>query len=241
MNEARVRISLRALVRTPGVITRATLDGQGATFIAPGRLLLAFTAGFFVLTALQLRATPPVSPEVASACADANNPSDLGALLDAARSPQVTASASPAAAVILRIAGDALCNPQRYTRALSVAIPVAFLLLMPLLALFMQVAFRSQMPSFQGNWLYGLEAHAALFALLLALAVISLVGSTVLNMLASLGGLVYASWNLVAGVQRAYGVSARTAAWKTTGVGVAYALVLTVVSALLVWLLLARR
>lgn len=240
MNAARVRTTLRALVRTPGEITRATLDGQGTAYITPGRLLLAFVVGFFALTALQLRATPSVSPEVASACVDANNPSDLGALLGAAGSPEVTAGASPTAVAILRMAGDALCNPQRYTRAFSIAIPVAFLLLMPLSALLMQVAFRRQMPDFHGNWVYGLEAHAGLFALLMALAAIALVGSTILGVLASLGGLVYASWNLVAGVQRAYGVSARTAALKTTVVGVVYALVLTVVSALLVWLLLAR-
>ena len=233
--------TLLALLGHPGAITRAILDGRPARYVGPGRLLLGFAAAFFLLTGLQLRGTPAQSPEVAAACSDSGGTSDLGALLGAAGAPGVTANASPGAATALRIASDALCNPRKYTRAFGLAIPVAFLLLMPLSAVLMQVAFRTQMPGFAGNWLYGLEAHAALFALLTALALVSFTGSTLLGVLASLAGLVYASWNLVAGVQGAYRVSARVAAWKTTAVGVVYALVLTVVSVLLVWAQLARR
>jgi len=233
--------TLRALLQRPGTITRAILDGRPAEYVGPGRLLLGFAAAFFLLTALQLRSTPAQSPDVAAACSGSGVTSDLGVLLGAAQAPGVTANASPAAATVLRVASDALCNPRKFTRAFGLAIPVAFLLLMPLSAALMQVAFRTQLPGFAGNWLYALEAHAALFALLTALALVSLTGSTLLGVLASLAGLVYASWNLVAGVQRAYRVSARAAAWKTTAVGVVYALVLTIVSALLGWAQLARN
>lgn len=233
--------TLRALVRRPGAITRAILDGQAERYVAPGRLLLGFAAAFFLLTALQFRGASAQSPEVTAACANGGGTSDLGALLDAAAAPDVAANAPPGATAALRISADALCNPDKYTRAFGLAIPVAFLLLMPLSAALMQMAFRKQMPGFAGNWLFGLEAHAALFALLTVLALVSFTGSTLLGVAASLAGLVYASWNLVAGVQRAYRVSARAAAWKTTAVGVGYALALTVVAVLLVWLQLARR
>lgn len=233
--------TLRVLLRHPGAITRAILDGQPARYVGPGRLLLGFATAFFLLTAWQLRSAPAPSPEVAAACADSGGTSDLGALLGAAQTPAIAGNASPAAALVLRTASDALCNPRQYTRAFGLAIPVAFLLLMPLSAGLMQIAFRAQLPGFAGNWLYGLEVHAALFALLTALALVSLTGSTLLGVLASLAGLVYASWNLVAGVQCAYRVSAGVAAWKTTAVGVVYALVLTIVAVLLVWAQLARR
>lgn len=238
---ASLRDTLRALIGQPGAITRAILDGQSTRYVGPGRLLFGFATAFFLLTALQLRGTQAPSPDVAAACAGSGGTSALEALLGAAQAPGAIASASPGAATALRIASDALCNPRQYTRAFGLAIPVALLLLMPLSAGLMQIAFRTQVPGFAGNWLYGLEVHAALFALLTSLALVSVTGSTLLGVLASLAGLVYASWNLVAGVQCAYRVSARVAAWKTTAVGVVYALALTVVSVLLVWAQLARR
>jgi hypothetical protein len=145
---------------------------------------------------------------------------------------------SPLAARVLNLAGRAMCDPARYTRAFAFAIPIAFLILIPLFAVLMQVAFRKQIPGFSGNWTYAVESHAALFLLLTALALESFLGSFALDFLCSVGGLVYASWNLVVGVRVAYGVSTRAARWKTTLVGVGYALGLVAVAGTVMWALL---
>jgi hypothetical protein len=231
--------TLHDLALRPGAITRAVLDGQGGEYLPLGRLLVILVAVFFALTLLQPRAAGGPSAEVAAACGGAGGSTDLGLLLGAAGAPEATANA-PIAAGVLHFAGEVLCDPQRFTRAFSLAIPLGFLLLMPLSAGLMQLAFRKDMPGFAANWAYGLEAHAALFLLLIVLVVVSLVGPGWLSFLASVAGLFYASWNVLAGVERAYRVSGRTAAWRTTGVGVVYAVALTVVSTLLFLALFGR-
>ncbi|HEU4989147.1 MAG: hypothetical protein KGL93_12420 [Gemmatimonadota bacterium] len=237
--QGRATRTLRAVVREPGTVTRAVLDGRGTEYLSLGRLLTVCVAVFFALTWVQQRRPAVPSPDVAAACdGSGSDTSALGALLGAAGGN--VQGASPAASAALGIAHQLLCDPARFTRAFTLAAPVAFLLLIPLSAWLMQLAFRRQMPTFAANWTYGLEAHAALFLLLAVLAAIGLLGSSLLGFLASIAGLVYASWNVVAGVQRAYGVSRGVAARRTTAVGVVYALALTAVTSLVMWGLLSR-
>jgi hypothetical protein len=228
--------TLRDLAFRPGTITRAHLDGRGGAYLPLGRLLVLFAAAFFGLTMAQ-QSGGGSSPETTASCAQRAS-ADLGALMG----PDAGAGAAGGASVagLRHLAGEVLCNPQRFTRAVSLAGPIAFLLLLPLSAGLMQLAFRKEMPRFADNWTYGLEAHAALFLLLLALFVLSLPGVPLVGLLASVAGLFYATWNVLAGVERAYRVSARVAAWRTTAVGVVYAAALTVVATLVFTALFGR-
>ena len=231
--------TLRDLVLRPGKITRAVLDGQGAGYLPLGRLLVVLAAVFFLLTLVQQGLHREPAPEAVAACANGRANADLGPLLGATGASDASASGT-AAAGIEHLAGELLCDPQRFTRAVSLAVPIAFLLLLPLSAVLMLLAFRKQIPSLRGNWTYGLEAHGALFLLLIALLVVSLPGLGLLSFLASVAGLFYATWNVLAGVERAYRVGPSVAAWRTTAVGVVYAVVLTVVATLLFLSLFSR-
>lgn len=216
------------------------LDGQGGEYVPLGRLLAGLVAVFFLITLIQQarRRQPP--PDAIAACTTGGLGSDLNLLLDAAGASDGSASGTPAAA-LGQFARDVLCDPRRFTNAMSLAVPIAVLLLVPLSAVLMQFAFREQMPRFRDNWLYGLEAHAALFLLLIALLVASLPGIGLLGFLASVAGLVYATWNVWAGVERAYGVGRGVAARRTIAVGVGYAVALAVVATALVLGLFGRR
>lgn len=237
--KGRVADSLRALALRPGALTRAALDGRGADLVSPGTLLTLFAALFFVLTWVQQRHPAAPSADVAALCSDrAAAGSPLGALVGGEVGANGGTSAGATRA--LGFAEDVLCHPQRYTRAFAVAVPVGFLLLMPLSAALMLVAFGRQLPGFGANWGFAVEEHAALFLLLTALSLIALLGSLVVAFLASVAGLFYASWHLVAGVERVYRVSVRTATWRTTLVGIPYAVVLALVVAGLMWALLVR-
>ena len=233
----RLRNTLGDLVLRPGSITRALFDGTDAgRYVSLGRLLAAFVFAFFALTWAQERQAANPRATAPTACADSATASQLDALLGEADAQNSSAQSVQA----LETLSAALCDPGRYTRAFSLAVPIGFLLLIPLSALLMQAAFRRQQPSYRANWQYGLEAHAALFVLLTVLAALGFVASLTVGVLASVAGLVYASWNLVAGVRTAYGVSGRTAAWKTTLIGVPYAFVLAATTLVLMWAMLAR-
>ncbi len=230
--------SLRLLVAHPGALTRARLGGQGARFTPLGGLLLLFAAAYLALVYVQTRGPSVLDPEVASVCASSGGQSiDISSLLGGAGAA-VDVSAGESRA--LALAGRALCDPAPFERAFAFAIPLAFLALIPLFAALMQLAFRGVMPGFAGSWTYALESHAALFALLTALALESFIGSWLLGFLCSVGGLIYLSWNLVAGVRLAYGVSTRAARWRTTLVGVGYAVCLVVAVGLIMWAMLPR-
>ncbi len=241
MTGERVAATLRTLVFHPGSLTREELAGHRAGHLPLGWLLAVLAGAFFALTSIQQRRSATPSADAAAACSGSpGDASGLSALLDVGAAPGTTAQLSHTAVRALAQAERVLCDPAPFTRALAFAFPVALLLLMPLSAGLMQIAFRPQMPSLRANWVYGLEVHAALFLLLSALALISFLGSFLLGVVASVGGLVYTSWNLVHGVQTAYGVSARAAVWKTTAVGVVYALVLMFTVAAVLWALLSR-
>ncbi|OYV74373.1 MAG: hypothetical protein B7Z72_00300 [Gemmatimonadetes bacterium 21-71-4] len=230
--------TLRTLIFQPGVLTRARLEGRPTRYVALERLLLAFAGAYLVLVFVQTRGPSAPSPEVASLCASSDGQgADLTSLIGGTGGD---GRISPAGGRLLALAGRALCDPAPFTRAFAFAIPIAFLLLIPLFAWLMQVAFRTQMPGFHGNWIYAVESHAALFALLTGLALESFIGSFLLGFLCSVAGIVYLSWNLVAGVRVAYGVSTRAAKWKTTVVGVGYAVCLVAAVGLLMWAMLAR-
>jgi hypothetical protein len=235
----RVAATVRALVFAPGSLTRAEWARARGGYLPLSGLLAGLVAAFFGLTAIQQRHAAQPSPDVAAACAGTG--SDIGGLsglLGGEATPGASTELSPAAGTVLRFARRALCDPAPITRAFAFGVPIAFLLLMPLSAALMQLAFRRQVPDFRRNWVYGLEAHAALFLLLVGLALVSFSGSFLLGFLASIGGLGYTTWNVVRGVEVAYGVSARAAAWKTTAVGMIYAVVLALAVALVVWVLL---
>ncbi|MGA9837321.1 MAG: hypothetical protein WBQ26_08430 [Gemmatimonadaceae bacterium] len=236
----RVAATLRALVFHPGSLTREELAGRPADHLPLVWVLPVLATAFFALTSLQQRRAAAPSSDVAATCAGSKgDASGLSALLGVAGTPGTTAGLSPEAVGALHVASEVLCDPGPLTRALAFAFPIALLLLMPLSAGLMQAAFRRQMPGFRANWVYGLEVHSALFLLLSALALLSFAGSFLLGFVASVGGLVYTSWNLVRGVQTAYGVSERAAVWRTTAVGVVYALFLIVAVFAVMWVLLA--
>jgi hypothetical protein len=233
-----VASTLHALIFGPGTLTRARLDGQTTPYVPMEWLLLFFAAAYLVLVFVQTRGAAGPSPEVASLCAQSGGQgTDLSSLLGGAGGD---VQVSPGAARTLSLVGRALCDPAPFTRAFAFSIPIAFLLLIPLFAWLMQLAFRRQMPGFHGNWIYAVESHAALFALLTALALESFVGSFLLGFLCSVAGIVYLSWNLVAGVRVAYGVSTGAAKWRTTVVGVGYAVCLVITVGALMWGMLAR-
>ncbi|MDE3215512.1 MAG: DUF3667 domain-containing protein [Gemmatimonadota bacterium] len=230
--------TLRALIVRPGALTRARLDGRRAPYVAVEWLLLAFAAIYLGLVFVQTRGPSGPPPDVASLCASSDGQGAGLAGLAGPAGGDLQASAGTAR--LLDLAGRALCDPAPFTRAFAFAIPVAFLLLIPLFAWLMQRAFRAQMPDFHGNWIFALESHAALFALLTALALESFAGSVLLGVLCSVAGVFYLSWNLVAGVRTAYGVTTRAAKWKTTLVGVGYAVCLVVAVGAIAWAMLAR-
>ncbi len=228
--------TLRDLAVRPGAITRAVLDGRGQRYLPLGRLLIVLATLFFLLTLVQQRGGE-APPRAVSACTE-GAAADLGALLGPA--PAAGARGAESIAGLRHFVGELWCEPRRFTRAASLAVPVAFLLLMPLSAGLMRMAFRREMPKFRDNWTYGLEAHAALFLLLLVLLLLSLPEVPLLGFAASVAGLFYATWNVLAGVELAYGVSPRVAVWRTTAVGMVYAVVLTVVATLLFLALFGR-
>ncbi len=233
------RDTLRELTLRPGIITRDVLDGQGGGYLPLGRLLVVLAAVFFAITLWQPGHHDEPTPEAVAACVNGRGQSDIDRLLGAAGASGEPAVGSTAAG-LEHLAGELVCDPQRFTRALSLAVPVAFLLLLPLSAVLMQLAFRHQMPRFRDNWAYGLEAHAALFLLLLVLLLLSLPGVGLLSFLASVTGLFYATWNVLTGVERAYRVGPGVAAWRTTAVGIVYAVALTIVATLLFLALFGR-
>ena len=224
--------TLRDLVLRPGTITRAVLDGEGQGYLPLGRLLVVLAVLFFLVTLIQQGWRREPSPAAIAACANGRVPPDLGALLPPTGAADAPAAGSTAAG-LEHFAGELLCDQQRLTRALSLAVPIAFLLLLPLSAGLMQLAFRKQMPRFRDNWLYGLEAHAALFLLLLALLLLSVPGVGWVSVAASVAGVFYATWNVLAGVEQAYRVAPGVAMWRTTAVGVVYAAALALVATLL--------
>lgn len=230
--------TLHALILRPGTLTRARLEGRTTPYVPMEWLLLVFAAAYLALVFVQTRGASAPSPEVASLCASSGGQgADLTSLLGGTGGD---VQLSPGAARALSLAGRALCDPAPFTRAFAFSIPIAFLVLIPLFAWLMQLAFRKQMPRFHDNWIYAVESHAALFALLTALALESFLRSYLLGFLCSVAGIVYLSWNLVAGVRVAYGVGASAARWKTTVVGVAYAVCLVVAVGAIMWALLAR-
>ncbi|MGH7688772.1 MAG: hypothetical protein ACREN3_04130 [Gemmatimonadaceae bacterium] len=231
--------TLRTLILRPGAITRAALDGQGGGYLPLGRLLVVLAAVYFLITLAQQDLQRPPDPAAAAACANGRVKSELDLLLGAVGAPEAV-GADSAAAGLEHVIGAVLCDPQRLTSAFSLAVPIAFLLLLPLSAALMQLAFRKQLPRFRDNWRYGLEAHAALFLLLIVLLVLSLPGIWLLGFLASVAGLVYASWNVMSGVERSDRVSPGMAARRTTAVGVVYAAALAIVATLLVLGLVGR-
>lgn len=225
--------TLRDLAVRPGVVTEARLEGTDNPYLPTGWVLVAAVVLFLALTLARQPQRSSPSPALEQACADWVMDSPVGSALRAAASPEGGAPplVAGASALTLRF----ICDPAPVTRAFNLAVPVAFVLLMPLSALLMWVAFRRSAPRFAQHWAYGLEAHATLFGLMIVLAVIGLLGSTLLNIAASLAGLWYLTWNLMAGVQRTCHVARRTALGRTTLVGVVYALALAVVSVGLVW------
>jgi len=238
--DGRLKETLRALVVRPGSLTRAVREGTGSRYFPLGGLLLAFAAVYLALVFVQTRGASGPPDDIAGLCTDGGGQgADLQTLIGAAGASGDNVQVSPSATRVLNFASHSLCDPAPMMRAFAFAIPIAFLLLIPVFAWLMQLAFRAQMPGFNGNWIYAVESHAALFLLLTALAVESFLGSFVLGFLCSVGGLVYTSWNLTAGVQLAYGVSARAARWKTTLVGVIYAVCLVIAVGLLMWVQLA--
>ncbi len=231
--------TLRTLMFRPGVLTRARLEGRPTPYVTMEWLLVFFAAAYLVLVFVQTRQAAMPSSDVAALCTSSPDGQSLNlpSLLGASGS---NLQVSPQAAGVLDLAGRALCDPAPFTRAFAFAIPIAFLLLIPLFAWLMQLAFRAQMPGFQANLTYSVESHAALFVLLTALALESALGSYLIGFLCSVAGIVYLSWNLVAGVRTAYGVSAKAARWKTTLVGVGYAVCLVVVVGAIMWAILER-
>lgn len=240
---SRVVATVRALVAHPGALTRARLDGRTQPYVPLTTVLLACAAAFFVLT-MAMSHRPP-GGNATTACAAAPGgagglDAELVPVLGLASDQSAAAPPSPVERWLLQAVEQLLCDPRRFTHALGLAVPIAFLVLIPVFAGLMQLAFRRQLPGYAGHWTYAVESHAALFFLLAALAVVSALGSSVLSFFASLGGLVYTTWNLHVGVQTVYGVKSRTAAWRTTLVGVAYALLLVAVVGVVMWMLLSR-
>ncbi|HVB30097.1 MAG TPA: hypothetical protein VNE60_01070 [Gemmatimonadaceae bacterium] len=237
----RLVATLRALVAHPGALTRSRLDGRSQRYVPLTTLLVSCAAAFFVLTTVLSHR--PTNDAAAKSCAtapggDGGLDSALGPLLGLAADQPAAAPASPAEFWLLHAVEQLLCDPQRFTYALGLAVPIAFLVLIPAFAGLMHLAFRRELPGYAGHWTYAVESHAALFLVLSALAVVSALGSSFLSFFASLGGLVYTTWNLHAGVQTTYRVTSRTATWRTTLVGVAYALLLVAAVGVTLWILL---
>ncbi|MHB2035090.1 MAG: hypothetical protein ACYCVE_17215, partial [Gemmatimonadaceae bacterium] len=128
----RLVATLRALVAHPGALTRARLDGQSQRYVPLTTVLVSCAAAFFILTtALSHR---PTGNTATGSCAtarggDAGLDSALGPLLGLATDQPAAAPASPAEFWLLHAADQLLCDPQRFTYALGLAVPIAFLAL----------------------------------------------------------------------------------------------------------------
>jgi hypothetical protein len=103
-------------------------------------------------------------------------------------------------------------------------------LLLPLLALLVNLAYRAQVPRYPPHLYFALHVHALAFLVLAAAAIIELVSWRWMQVWPKLVAYLYIIWYAVAALRAVYGGSRRATLAKALGIGSLYLVCFVVVA-----------
>jgi hypothetical protein len=214
--------SLRTLVLRPGRLTVDFLAGRRARWLLPLRLYLICSLGYFVLisaieslpdgAADQPRPTVTVTVSGKTVYREQLTPEQRAELKKSFFS---------------RLVGPerlerALEHPSRLSQAFWGAMPKTMFLLLPLLALLVNLAYRRQVPRYPPHLYFALHVHALAFLVLSASSLIELVPWRWMQVWPKLAGYVFIAGYTVAALRAVYGGSRRATVARALAIGAVY-------------------
>jgi Protein of unknown function (DUF3667) len=242
--DGRFAVTVRTLVRRPGMLTREFLEGRRARYISPLRLYIVASLAYFLLAAAAPHLHPPDRREVDVAGvrvrvdtrdAPASRAERVGnaarASLDAADGDELTTEekaealrqAERAPAMVRPLLRRSIEDPDGLKRGMLNALPRMFFVLLPLFAAIVALFYRGR--RYPEHLYFAVHLHAFVFLILAVPELILFTRSQTLadavGIVATLAIPVYATLAF----RRVYGDSlARTIA-KEVGIGLIYSVV----------------
>jgi hypothetical protein len=226
--DGKVLATMKTLMARPGRLTVDFLAGRRARWLSPLRLYLICSIAFFLLSpVLDALAewgsrsggtTAAETEQERAAAADETEPRSL----------------SWADRLFRRIAGKERLErldreSDAFQRFFDESIPKAMLLLLPVLALLVQVAYRRSALRYPRHLYFALHVHAAAFVTLLAAAVVRLIPADVISRNVKLVALAFIVWYTVRAMRMVYGGSRAATVAKALLIGALYAICFAVV------------
>jgi hypothetical protein len=249
--DGRLARTVRTLIRHPGQLTRALLDGQRARYVSPVRLYLTCSLIYFVLAAAVPQRLDEKDFEVGFGVGVSTGPGDqtpgeaafsravTGGLLTL--SPEERAAAereiAAAPAVLQPILRAMAVDYRGLQRRTVETLPRALFLLIPALAAILALFHRRR--PYPDHLYFAIHLQAYVFIALGVVVLAQSSGSMIAMAVAQLGaGICIAAYALVA-QRRVYGGSWPISVLKTAGIGVTY-LMLWGITSLVVTLWVSR-
>jgi Protein of unknown function (DUF3667) len=231
--DGKVLGTLKTLVSRPGRLTVDFLAGRRARWLSPLRLYLICSIGYFLVTpalealsgedqsAMKITVTGADRPVAPAAGENQLTPQAvedlertfLGSLVGRHRIEKV------------------IQNPEAFARFFRESMPKAMFLLLPLLALLVNLAYRRRAPRYPRHLYFALHLHAFAF---LALAIAALVPLLRVEWIATAGKIAVLAviiWYLVAAMRTVYGGSRGATLARAVAIGVVYLLCFLLVAA----------
>lgn len=205
--DGRVPATFKTLFLNPGALTVDWLAGRRARWLTPLRVYLICSIAYFVsvplvesLTGRQGRETVRLGFTVSGGAA--NDP--------ATRAQLDSALADLDSTWIGRLIGRErieriMKNPGGVQQLVSAAFPKAMFVLLPILALLTNVAFRSALPHFPAHLYLALHVNAAGFGALTLAKLTTLAGWIPLDVAAGLTAVVYIGWHALRSARVVFG------------------------------------
>jgi hypothetical protein len=249
--DGRLARTVRTLIRHPGQLTRALLEGQRARYVSPVRLYLTCSLVYFVLAAAVPQRLDEADFEVGFGVSVGAGPgeetAEEAAFSRAVTRGLLTLPPEERAAAEREIAAQpALLQPMMRAMAVDYralqrrivgTLPRALFLLIPALAAILALFHRRR--PYPDHLYFAIHLQSFVFITLCGVAIAEASGSIIAIAAAQLGaGLCIAAYAFVA-QRRVYGGSWVTTVLKTAGIGVTY-VTLWVLTSLIVTLWVSR-
>ena len=224
--EGKVPRTLKTLLARPGALTRDFLEGRRARWLPPLRVYIICSLLFFVAKPMVEAATDKSLRDMAKV--SITNDDGSTTLTPEARAE--IEQGLPARIFGMDRLMRAAQNPRELNKQIDSSFPKAMFILLPLFALYTNVAWRRRAPRYPAHLYAALHINAAWFLAMFVSTVLAGFASNNVAMVVGLAMVAYMVWYAIRAFKRLYEESWPRTFAKTAVVGVLYLGSLMVVS-----------
>jgi hypothetical protein len=168
--DAKILVTMRTLLFSPGMLTREYIDGRRVRYVGPVRLyLVASVVLFGILALMPVHRSETASADAAAALAEAQ----AEAVPAGEHGPSIVRDVTDRGVTNVT---KAVQDPEHFVAALRKALSKTVFLLVPIFAFLTWRMFGKNLSFYVGHLYFALHLHAVIFILLSASAALGLAG-----------------------------------------------------------------